>query len=641
MGFTYRQGQEERLSIAQMDNNFLYAEEQISSLTASISTLNTNLATATASIVALEEQLSGLTSSNSGPVGPTGPQGATGSTGPQGATGATGPAGFGTTGAISFPFLPGNARTGSGDNLQFEKGSVYQKIISTQDGTGSAPTVERLVISGGDSYSNGPTYSGEGGDIYLWAGKGQNGGDIKVDAGEGIEEGGTVKVRGGYTETGAGGFIQITAGDSSDGDGGDVEITAGSSANEGIGGSVVITSGYGDTGGNILLDAGNGEVAGGNVIVRTEGGNERMRITNDGKIGIGTNSPTVALDVVGDVNITGVITSTSSMILKPDSSLDNDQYIILDPTEGGPNHIHIRAGGPIDDSSADLFIGGEDNNLRVSDTTKTVQINSKNLYIQDSASFSVGPNYDSATWSGNLITITNPNGDLISLINGYQIATDIFTVFYDPITGASLNITNKDTSNYPTHILTVDQTAPTASLALTGIDIEIIRYQSGRVIADNGTVTIQTGDTDAPENWVFGTNGSITFPDDTVQTTAYTGSDLGYLMWFGNISQTGTNNPTVNELGNTLGYGLSWTRGGTGSYYAEVIGAPVGWLQPVWCTTPSESVKNSNFSLRQKVIIKYDDFNNRLVLTTMNDSGVLADDLLLDQPVEIRKIFAA
>jgi hypothetical protein len=80
----------------------------------------------------------------------------------------------------------------------------------------------------------------------------------------------------------------------------------------------------------------------------------------------------------------------------------------------------------------------------------------------------------------------------------------------------------------------VDQTAPTwigidggGGLAITGIDIQIIRYQSGRVIADNGTVTIQTGDTDAPENWVFGMtggNGSITFPDNTIQTTAYPGS---------------------------------------------------------------------------------------------------------------------
>ena len=99
MGFTYRQGQEERLSIAQMDNNFLYAEEQISSLTASVVsleqsidninnviagitasealqdatviagltasviTLNTNLASATASIATLNTNVASATAS--------------------------------------------------------------------------------------------------------------------------------------------------------------------------------------------------------------------------------------------------------------------------------------------------------------------------------------------------------------------------------------------------------------------------------------------------------------------------------------------------------------------------------------------------------------------------------------------------
>ena len=105
------------------------------------------------------------------------------------------------------------------------------------------------------------------------------------------------------------------------------------------------------------------------------------------------------------------------------------------------------------------IIGGEDNNLKVSDTTKTVQINSKNLYTQDSASSSVGPNYDSATWSGNLITITNPDSTLINFINGYQVGTDVFRVFYDnpgPVS-MELSITNKVQSN--PIVLTVDFTA--------------------------------------------------------------------------------------------------------------------------------------------------------------------------------------
>ena len=72
MGITYRQDNDGRLTVQQMDDNFHY----------------------------LEDQLAGLTFSNSGS-GATGPQGATGATGPQGATGATGPQGAtGTAGTI-------------------------------------------------------------------------------------------------------------------------------------------------------------------------------------------------------------------------------------------------------------------------------------------------------------------------------------------------------------------------------------------------------------------------------------------------------------------------------------------------------------------------------------------------------------
>jgi hypothetical protein len=50
----------------------------------------------------------------------------------------------------------------------------------------------------------------------------------------------------------------------------------------------------------------------------------------------------------------------------------NDQYLIVDPTE--PDHIHLRAGGTIDNSNADLFLGGEANHVRVSDISKQVTI---------------------------------------------------------------------------------------------------------------------------------------------------------------------------------------------------------------------------------------------------------------------------
>jgi hypothetical protein len=54
-----------------------------------------------------------------------------------------------------------------------------------------------------------------------------------------------------------------------------------------------------------------------------------------------------------------------------------DQYIIVDPT--AVNHVHVRAGGTIDGSTAELFLGGENTTVQVSDTTKEVYIRANNI----------------------------------------------------------------------------------------------------------------------------------------------------------------------------------------------------------------------------------------------------------------------
>ena len=54
----------------------------------------------------------------------------------------------------------------------------------------------------------------------------------------------------------------------------------------------------------------------------------------------------------------------TTMRLVPDDTRESaDQYLIIDPT--APGHIHIRAGGTQDNSSADLFLGGENSYFRV------------------------------------------------------------------------------------------------------------------------------------------------------------------------------------------------------------------------------------------------------------------------------------
>jgi len=53
----------------------------------------------------------------------------------------------------------------------------------------------------------------------------------------------------------------------------------------------------------------------------------------------------------------------------------SDQYIIVDPT--APGHVHLRAGGTIDNSNADLMIGGENSYVRInSGSNPPIQISS-------------------------------------------------------------------------------------------------------------------------------------------------------------------------------------------------------------------------------------------------------------------------
>jgi hypothetical protein len=169
---------------------------------------------------------------------------------------------FDMDGGIHFPYGPSNARTGSGDVLRFALSSD-QSIITGVSPTVTNPTAQRLVVAGQDGVA-GDGYDGEGGDVYLWAGRGGgatgNGGDIKIDGGNGAAggEGGYVKIRGGYSDNADGGFVEINAGNSYTLNGGDVNIAAGSTFNgEGTaGGNVNINAGYSSSswaGGSINL----------------------------------------------------------------------------------------------------------------------------------------------------------------------------------------------------------------------------------------------------------------------------------------------------------------------------------------------------------------------------------------------------
>ena len=197
---------------------------------------------------------------------------------------------FGADGSFTPPTQPSNDRTGSGLTLKI--GDTNSQAIITGPGPvanvyNAAP---RLVVAGQDGVLN-----GEGGDIYLWAGRsgpdGGSGGDIKVDAGIGQNgsEGGTIKIRGGNSVSGAGSAV-----------GGFVEIDAGSGN---VGGQIYITAGTGDTQG------GNANVAGGYAYngpggqVNIIGGGSSLGLPAYGNVLVATGASNWLFDNTGELTL--------------------------------------------------------------------------------------------------------------------------------------------------------------------------------------------------------------------------------------------------------------------------------------------------------------------------------------------------
>jgi len=160
-----------------------------------------------------------------------------------------------------------------------------QAVISTPNGTAAFPNSQRLVINPGQGSG-----SSEGGDIYLWAGRGG------VEGGSG----GDIKVRGGYGPlSGSGGYVRIEGGNTDDGNAGFVEIRGGDSINA-VGGAV-----------NIYGGSGYGYIQNGNVTINTYDG-------------IGA-TKTWTFDTSGSLSVPGTITGASNLATTGSNTFNGDQ----------------------------------------------------------------------------------------------------------------------------------------------------------------------------------------------------------------------------------------------------------------------------------------------------------------------------
>lgn len=105
---------------------------------------------------------------------------------------------------------------------------------------------------------------------------------------------------------------------------------------------------------------------------------------------------TFPLSVSVDYTIT-TYDGTPTIVLDPADN-QNDQVLVIDAT--APNHIHLRAGGLIDQSTAELFLGGEDTHVRITDQSGSVEILGTDITI---SSYSAPSSLNINTYSGAIV----------------------------------------------------------------------------------------------------------------------------------------------------------------------------------------------------------------------------------------------
>lgn len=208
-------------------------------------------------------------------------------------------------------------------------------------------------------------------------------------------------------------------------------------------------------------------------------------------------------------------TSNNTLYLVPSTNYApevNDQYIIVDPT--APNHIHLRAGGAIDASTAELYLGGENTNVQVSDIYDATYIraNNKVWTFDDAGKFNLpygNQIYDvtgtlfvdstQATFSGNVTSNGSVTVSTDLIVPNLSNQSTANLVYYDFATGKFSY--SSDNALTPTSIAN-----GAFSLSIQSTDGLLVHNGAGLQLANGAIIKDTSGDAVA-----FGQNaGTIT-----------------------------------------------------------------------------------------------------------------------------------
>jgi hypothetical protein len=441
---------------------------------------------------------------------------------------------FNANGTTTFPTLtvPVNDvgyTDVTGQVLKFSDPNKQAIIYGPAATTGSA---QRMLLQGAPG-ADGST--GEGGDVYIWAGRGGSvvdavgggdGGDVKVRAGQGRggASGGYVRIQGGDSDSGVGGFVDIQGGDGT-GDGGYTRIlssvnterikvdAAGVKFNaaytfpnaDGTADQVMKTDGMGNLSFYSPSDANTTY----NIDATSTTGGANFNLN-------GSDSTTDSIKIAAGTNIT--VTATDANTITIDGSDLNTTYTISSAATTGGANLTLTGSDASTDSVAYKGAGATSVTSTDANTITITSTDTNTTYTQNASSTTGGANLnlvgsdsttDSVKFAGSgATTITRTDADTIT-VSSTDTNTTYSQNFSSTTGGANLNLVGSDA------------TTDTVKFADgTGVTV---------AYTDANTATISIGQsvaTSANPTFAGVTGGAVTVGVDTDQTISTTSGNL-------------------------------------------------------------------------------------------------------------------
>jgi hypothetical protein len=427
---------------------------------------------------------------------------------------------FNSDGSLELPgglVLPTQTNKGynvfntlTGPTLRLSNDSQNQVIVTGPAATENNTYAQRIVIQGQRGYGSTST-QGEGGDVYIWGGiggetngntegwnpGGGSGGDIKLRGGEGLNDtGGYVRIEGGNvahfstSTTGNAGFVEINGGD----------VVEDNNAVSSLAGNVTITGGraYSASTQSGIVQIITGGTRNPDVV-----GANTWEFGNDGTLTLPSDGIIQSVDNNGRLRSQLRLDEGSDITrLSGWSSPDSQSFTTSDWTTG--TYTNNAGAGVIEFTGAETIISW---------------LNANNYADRFFFTVNGGPQMESTGWGGGVSDIT------------FNVATPPET---SPTTVTSFSIYYQfesrldiDTDDQEFYILSTNnnlylQTRQAGNIQLNSVeDLDLVG--NGIVnLRNNSTSTgIQIRTDDGDHIWNFGVDGTLTFPDSTVQTTAY------------------------------------------------------------------------------------------------------------------------